>query len=220
MTITVRHRLPFAVLALLAAVACGSKDSPCPNPVCPGTTTTTTSGPPPPMPPMTFVGAGDIALRTTGAAQTARLLDSIAERSSPRATRLLSWVGAGFSTATTHLGTSQDRTYPSPGITTTRPRRRPYFDYFGENAGFSRNGYTASIGAWHILSLTSASTRRPDRRNTRSSRAITTRPANCTLAYRHHPLFSSVERQQPQDGRHYRLLYDNNVDVVVTGRPL
>jgi len=77
--------------------------------------------------------------------------------------------------------------YYSPGAAT-------YWQYFGAAAGDSGNGYYSyELGSWHIVVLNSAIDMRvnsPQEQWLRSD--LATHPALCTLAYWHHPRFSSV----------------------------
>src|SRR6266498_1982833 len=70
---------------------------------------------------------------------------------------------------------------------------RPYFEYFGENAGPSGLGYYSyDLGAWHIISLNSAA---PARNKSPQMKwlleDLAAHPADCTLAYWHIARFSS-----------------------------
>jgi hypothetical protein len=101
---------------------------------------------------------------------------------------------------------------------------KPYFDYFGRRAGKPGKGYYAyDRGSWHIVVLNSNCARaggcgahspqgRWLRRNLRKHRA------RCTLAYFHHPLFSSGEHgNQTKTRPIWRALYRANADVVLNG---
>ena len=101
---------------------------------------------------------------------------------------------------------------------------RPYFDYFGRKAGKAGRGYYSyDRGSWHIVALNSnceevggcgARSRQVRwlRRDLRKHRV------RCTLAYFHHPLFSSGEHGNvPMMRRFWRILFRANADVVVNG---
>ena len=101
---------------------------------------------------------------------------------------------------------------------------RPYFDYFGRRAGKPGKGYYSyDRGSWHIVALNSNCARaggcgahspqgRWLRRNLRKHRA------RCTLAYFHHPLFSSGEHgNQTKTRPIWRALYRANADVILSG---
>jgi acid phosphatase type 7 len=99
-----------------------------------------------------------------------------------------------------------------------------YFEYFGANAGDPAKGYYSyDHGAWHIVVLSSncgdingcdvGSAQEQWLRNDLASSG-----ALCTLAYWHHPRFSSgdhgdSEFMQPL----WQALYDAGADVVLTG---
>lgn len=217
------HRLLFgATLALLAA-ACGAKDAPCPSPTCPSPTTTTTSGPPSQVP-VVLVGAGDIAVcGSAGTIATAKLLDGI------QGTVVTLGDNVYYHGSLREFldcyeptwGRHKDRTFPSPGNHDYEtPGAAGYFDYFGESAGQPGLGYYSyDLGSWHILSLNSnisASAGSPQYAFV--ARDLTTRPASCTLAYWHHPLFSSGPNGNTRTMTDiYKLLYDNGADVVLNG---
>ncbi|MCX7624162.1 MAG: metallophosphoesterase [Thermomicrobium sp.] len=101
---------------------------------------------------------------------------------------------------------------------------RPYFDYFGAAAGLPGQGwYSYELGTWHIVVLDSnckdaggCDPASPQYRWLRDDLAA--HPARCTLAYWHHPRWSSGEHgsfasMQPI----WELLYRNGVDVVLSG---
>lgn len=222
------HRLLFAlILAILAAAsACGANNNPCPgSPSCPGPTTSTTTSSVIVAPPVVFSGAGDIGqCGRQGPIATARLLDSIE--------------GAVFTLGDNAYfqgsfrqfmdcyeptwGRHKDRTFPSPGNHEYEtPGAAGYFDYFGEAAGQRGLGYyTFDLGSWHILSLNSnvdAAVGSPQYAFVaRDLTANSSKP--CTLAYWHHPLHSSgPNSSQRRMADIYRLLYDNNADLVLAG---
>ncbi len=181
--------------------------------------------------PVVLVGAGDIAncevAGGSGAVATGRLLDQIP--------------GTVF-TAGDHAypaGTSEQfhdcyeprwgrqkaRTRPSPGNHDyLTGRGRPYYDYFGEQAGPDRRGYYSyDLGAWHIISLNSVAP--ADRRSKQVTWLIDDLQRHrtaCTLAYWHVPLFSSGPHGA--DLRNsavmldvWKVLYEFHADVVVNG---
>jgi acid phosphatase type 7 len=181
--------------------------------------------------PVVLVGAGDIAncaiTGGSGAAATARLLDQIS--------------GTVF-TAGDHAypsGTAREfqdcydpswgrhkaRTRPAPGNHDyLTANAKPYYDYFGDNAGPDRRGYYSyTLGTWHIVSLNSfiaADRRSPQiqwlRRDLEDNRAT------CTLAYWHIPVFSSGphgsdRRTSGHMLEAWRVLYEFRADVVING---
>jgi hypothetical protein len=99
-----------------------------------------------------------------------------------------------------------------------------YFDYFGAVAGDRSKGYYSyNIGSWHIIalnsncSIVSCSAGSPQEQWLRQVLAAST--ATCTLAYWHHPMFSSgkynpgVKSVAPL----FQALYDHRADVVLSG---
>lgn len=100
-----------------------------------------------------------------------------------------------------------------------------YFSYFGTSAGNPRQGYYSyDVGSWHVVVLNSnceqvdgcgpASSQvqwlKDDRR---------TNPTACSLAYMHHPRFSSGQQHgsTPELDTVWRELVGSGVDVVLAG---
>lgn len=122
-------------------------------------------------------------------------------------------------------GQFKDRTKPTPGnhdyltIGATG-----YYNYFGATAGDPTQGYYSyDLGTWHIVVLNSNCTDvggcKPGGPQETWLRAdLAAHPAQCTLAYWHHPLYSSG-----QDGSFaavgplWQALYDAGADVVLSG---
>ncbi|MEQ1728338.1 MAG: metallophosphoesterase [Vicinamibacterales bacterium] len=222
--------LAFALVACLVTVQCsgGGKSGGTPTaPSVPGPSNPTPT--PVPVGPEVFVGAGDIAICGGSAEATARQLDGIGgtvftlgdnayPNGSPENFRDCyesSW------------GRHKSRTRPTPGNHDYGiPGAAPYYDYFGANAGPSGLGYYSfDLGAWHIISLNSNI---PDSGSAqlawlRSDLAASS--ARCTLAYWHHPVFSSgpnavnaSEAPIRAYGKQlYQALYDANADLVMVG---
>ncbi len=95
-----------------------------------------------------------------------------------------------------------------------------YYAYWGAAAGDSGVGYYSyELGAWHIIVINSSlnmSAGSPQEQWLRADLAA--HPATCTLAYWHHPRFSSggngsTVATQPI----WQALYDNYADVVING---
>jgi hypothetical protein len=209
-----------AVLALLCAlaIACGS-DGP-------------TQPPPPPPPPVlppggshVLVGAADIALcGAPGAEQTASMLDRI------DGTVFTAGDNAYFQGSAKDFrdcydptwGRHKDRTRPSPGNHEYEsPGARPYFEYFGPNAGPAGLGYYSfEAGAWHVVSLNS---------NVPASQGsaqyqwladdLASRNTRCLAAIWHHPLFSSGTTSGPSPIMRdvWRLLQQHTAEIVIAG---
>lgn len=180
--------------------------------------------PSPPGGDVTLVGAGDIAVcGSSGTEGTARLLDT-----SP---------GVVFTAGDNayYHGSVEDfrncydptwgrhkrRTRPSPGNHEyEQPGALPYFAYFGANAGPVGQGYYSfDLQPWHVISLNSnvaTAAGSPQlqwlREDLEGSRAF------CTVAYWHHPLFSSGANGDQEFVREiWRMLFDFGVDVVING---
>ena len=134
-------------------------------------------------------------------------------------------------------GRFKERTRPSPGNhdygiypPVHRNNARPYFSYFGANAGPGNLGYYSyDLGGWHIVSLnsmadqTGASPKMADQVAWLKEDLDHTRKS-CILAYWHHPLFSSGDAHGDQAGDSGRftgplwdVLLDHKADVIVNG---
>jgi hypothetical protein len=99
-----------------------------------------------------------------------------------------------------------------------------YFAYFGRRAGSPGHGYYSyNIGAWHLISLNSncVQVRGCDAGSRQGRWLAADLRANrnrCTLAYWHHPRFSSgIHGDQPQTGPFWNALYAAGADVVLVG---
>lgn len=117
-------------------------------------------------------------------------------------------------------GRHKPRTRPSPGNHEYETAGAlPYFDYFGTQAGPSGLGYYSfRAGEWLVLSLNSnlpiggATAQTQWIRN-----ELTTSTARCTLAYFHHPLYSSGPNgDNARLAGLWQILYEQNVDVVLS----
>jgi hypothetical protein len=99
-----------------------------------------------------------------------------------------------------------------------------YFAYFGAAAGPAGKGYYSyDIGAWHLIALNSNCTQAggcsagsPQAQWLRADLAA--HPTGCTVAYWHHPRFSSgshgdTSLVEPL----WQALYDGNADLVLSG---
>jgi 3',5'-cyclic AMP phosphodiesterase CpdA len=93
----------------------------------------------------------------------------------------------------------------------------PYFAYFGASA--PRPYYSFDVGAWHVLSLNSnisVTQGSPQYEWVRSD--LASNPALCTLAYWHHPRFSSGPNgNHPRMSALWQLLDEAGVEVVLAG---
>jgi hypothetical protein len=117
------------------------------------------------------------------------------------------------------------RTYPTPGNHEyVTPGATPYYEYFGEHAGpFGQGYYSFDLGAWHIISLNSnfdaGVAVEPGSPQGNWLRAdLASSKTKCTLAYWHHPLFSSGSNgDSPKMRAIFNILYEANADLVLTG---
>ena len=158
--------------------------------------------------PEIFVGAGDIALCTPDGNHeaTAQLLDTIG--------------GTVFALGDNayYRGTAEEyrdcydrtwgrhknRTRPVPGNHEYETAgASPYFDYFGIHAGPHGLGYYSfDLGAWHVIALNSNIP--VSAGSTQGAWLRTDLAANrsgCTLAYWHHPRFSSGQHGNQEQER-------------------
>lgn len=112
-------------------------------------------------------------------------------------------------------GRFKSRTYPSPGNHEYRtPGARGYFDYFGKPAW-----YSVQLGAWRVISLDSNLEDGAHAAQLAWLRQeLETRPARCTLAYWHHPLYSSGGHGSISVMRGaWELLHRAGAEIVLSG---
>lgn len=174
-----------------------------------------------------LVGAGDIASCTRpGAEATAKLLDGIPGTVFTVGDNAYQ-TGTAIEFAACYdptWGRHKSRTRPAPGNHEYMTEGASgYFGYFGAAAGDPGKGYYSyDLGTWHIIVLNSNCSEvggcgagSPQEQWLRADLAA--HPAPCTLAYWHHPRFSS--------GRHgshatyqafWHALYDYQADVVLS----
>jgi hypothetical protein len=122
-------------------------------------------------------------------------------------------------------GRHKARTWPSPGNHEyLTPDAVGYFSYFGARAGDPTKGYYSfNYGDWHFLSLNSMCEKvggcAPDSPMVQWIRQDLARfPRKCTLAYFHHPLFSSGEHGNSTKMRDaWDALFEGGVDIVLSG---
>jgi acid phosphatase type 7 len=171
-----------------------------------------------------LIGAGDIAsCGSPGDEATATLLDNL--------TGTIFTAGDNVYNSGTveefqncyapSWGRHKARTFPSPGnhdyVTSDAA---PYYAYFGENAGSEGLGFHSyDLGAWHIVVLNSNIDMSAESRQALWLTAdLQSSSAVCTLAYWHHPLFSSGQHgNDPRSYALWQILYNFGVDVVVNG---
>jgi len=99
-----------------------------------------------------------------------------------------------------------------------------YFDYFGEAAGERGKGYYSyDLSDWHIIVLNSnckkvGGCEAGSPQHQWLVDDLEKHPRPCTLAYWHHPLFSSGKHGGKKGMRPvFKTLYDFDVDVVLAG---
>jgi len=119
-------------------------------------------------------------------------------------------------------GRFKDRTWPAPGnheYYTTGAT--PYFAYFGARA--AQGWYSFDAGGWHIVSLDSNldPAKHAERHAAQLAwlRAdLAAHPARCTLAFWHHPLYSSGGHGNVATMRDaWQLLLDAGAELVLSG---
>jgi 3',5'-cyclic AMP phosphodiesterase CpdA len=116
-------------------------------------------------------------------------------------------------------GRHRMRTYAVAGNHDYRTRGAAgYLGYFGA-AGGRTGHYSFEIGPWHVVALDSNQPLRPGSAQHRWLAAdLAKSDARCTLAFFHHPRFSSGEHgNQPQVRAAWALLYAHGVELVLSG---
>jgi PKD repeat protein len=116
--------------------------------------------------------------------------------------------------------------YPGSGTATDcAPGAAGYYAYFGAAAGDPATGYYSfDVGAWHLVALNSncaaiggCGAGSAQEQWLRADLAA--HPAACTLAYWHHPRFSSGGEHGSDSSLQalWQALYDANADIVLSG---
>ncbi len=125
-------------------------------------------------------------------------------------------------------GQFKERTKPAPGNHEYETGgSSAYFDYFGDAAGDPDKGYYSyNLGSWHLVALNSncgvgeirCGPSSPQGRWLKEDLAANDEEA-CTLAYFHHPLFTSGSYRPgiARVERLWEILYAAGVDVVLNG---
>jgi Calcineurin-like phosphoesterase len=121
-------------------------------------------------------------------------------------------------------GPFRDRTRPATGNHDyATPGAAPYFDYWSTLAGLAGAGYyTYELGSWHVVVLNSNCRFVPCRpgspQETWLRNDLALHRTKCTLAYFHHPLFSSTAgTATPGVQPLWQDLYAAGADVVLNG---
>ncbi len=189
----IRRFFTLTILTLLAA-SCGDERVP----VAPGATEyVTPTGLVTANPPQIFVGAGDIATcSNSGDEETARLLDTIpgtvfnlGDNVYPNGTN-----SEYANCYDPNWGRHKARTKPSAGNHDYNTSGASgYYNYFGASAGDPSKGYYSyDLGAWHIIALNSNISKSASSPQVQWLTAdLAANAGRCTLAYFHHPLYSS-----------------------------
>lgn len=183
---------------------------------------------------VTLVGAGDIAdcKLLDGAEATAKLIEAI-----PGTVFAAGDLAYEKGTAREFencygktWGRFKDRTRPAIGNHEYETRNAaPYFAYWGQAAGPPKKGYYSyDLGAWHIIVLNTNCNARglggcaagsPQERWLRQD--LAEHPDACTLAYGHHPLFSSGffsrHANHPELRPLWQALYEARAEIILAG---
>ena len=123
-------------------------------------------------------------------------------------------------------GRHKARTRPAVGNHEYRtPGASGYFSYFGAAAGEPGKGYYSyTLGAWHVVALNTNCAEiggcEPGSAQERWLRAdLAAHPARCTVAYMHHPAFSSGNTHggSPSVRPLLRALQDEGVELILSG---
>jgi 3',5'-cyclic AMP phosphodiesterase CpdA len=223
------RRWPAVTLVLAAALAAACTGTPQAGDTSASATAPATASPAAGQRSTTLLAAGDIAsCASDGDEQTAALLDSrpgtvltlgdtvYDDGSADQFTRcyLPSW------------GRFRDRTYPAPGNHDYHTAAASgYYEFFGPRAGQPGKGwYSFDRGRWHLVALNSNCKKvggcQPGSEQERWLRAdLAAHPARCTLAFWHHPRFSSgtTHGSDPAVGGLWLALYEAGADVVLVG---
>jgi len=174
-----------------------------------------------------LLAAGDIAsCRSSGDEATAALLEDVpatvaalGDLAYPRGTadEFGSCYGPSW-------GLMRSTTRPAPGNHDyATPGASAYFDYFGGAAGPRAAGYYSyELGSWHVVVLNSNCRFVPcdagSLQETWLRADLAAHPTPCTVAYFHHPLFSStLGTVTPEVRPLWQALYEGDADIVLNG---
>jgi hypothetical protein len=124
-------------------------------------------------------------------------------------------------------GRFEKRTKPTPGNHEYHTEgAEGYFDYFGAVAGNANESYYSyDLGSWHVVALNSqcwkiggCDEEAPQVKWLEADLA-SIGAESCTLAYFHHPLFTSGEHRpgMPKVRPLWEVLYEAGVDVILNG---
>jgi hypothetical protein len=117
-------------------------------------------------------------------------------------------------------GRFKDKTLPSPGNHDYgMPKALGYYNYFGELAGPDRRGYYATqLGKWLLLSLNSnVDKNQMQEQLTWLKAELANNKQNCTLAFWHHPVYSSGGHGNNKNMQEaWTMLAAAKADIVLT----
>lgn len=122
-------------------------------------------------------------------------------------------------------GAFANRTHPVPGNHEYKtPEAAGYFAFFGDRAGTPGQGYYSfDLGAWHVIALNSNCDAIGGCGPGSDQLAwlesdLASHPNRCTLAYMHHPHFSSAGHDHDADiDAIWQQLYDHGTELVMSG---
>jgi acid phosphatase type 7 len=216
-------------VVLAAALTAGCTDRPSAGETLAPTATPATAAKAAGQRSTTLLAAGDIAsCASDGDEQTAALLDTL-----PGTVLTLGDTVYDDGTADEFRrcylpswGRFRDRTYPAPGNHDYETADASgYYGFFGSRAGQPGKGwYSFDLGGWHLIALNSNCDAvggcQPGSEQERWLRAdLAAHPARCTLAFWHHPRFSSGTTHgsnRTVDGL-WLALYEAGAEVVLVG---
>jgi hypothetical protein len=187
-----------------------------------------TTAVPPSGPDPVLLAAGDIAdCASAGDEATANLLDTLGGTIASLGDHAyLEGTAEQFAQCyEPSWGRHKARTRPAVGNHEYRtPGAAPYFAYFGAAAGDPAKGYYAyDLGQWHVVVLNSNCTQVSCAAGSAQERwlraDLAANSTACTLAYWHHPLFTSSLKHGPATEVRplYQALYDAGADLLLTG---
>jgi len=177
--------------------------------------------------PVTLVGAGDIAdCETPWDEATADLLDTIEGTVFTLGDNVYEDGTEQEYSDCYHPGWGRHRarTYPAVGNHEYHtPGATPHFSYFGARAGDPERGYYSyEAGAWKVIVLNSNAARVAVAAGSSQEQWLRAELAasdhKCTLAYWHHPRFSSgVYGDDDRFDAFWQALYEYQVELVLVG---
>lgn len=122
-------------------------------------------------------------------------------------------------------GKFKGRTRPAAGNHEYQSKgAEAYWDYFGRRAGSEGKGwYSYSVGSWRVIVLNSNCSKVDCWKGSTQEKWLRSELAEhknkCTLAYFHHPRFSSDSQHgtAPEVGPFWEALYEYGADLVLSG---